>query len=225
MRTRLVLAVLAAVSVSACTREPSAAPVPEGAGQGPEYVSGEEKNYVDGWVRIRLADDAGALRVGCFTRGAAESGNRAIDEAAARLGATEIRRVFAEGGRFAERRRRFGLHLWYDIRIGDDVPVTRAAGDLASVPGVSHVQPVYRIRWADNPRVLPAEYLYTPVRAKFADGAAPVNDPEIGKQWHYHNDGSAWAWKTGADINLFEAWEKFNAGRPEVIVAVVDMGV
>lgn len=43
-------------------------------GQGPEYVSGEEKNYVDGWVRIRLADDAGALRVGCFTRGAAESG-------------------------------------------------------------------------------------------------------------------------------------------------------
>lgn len=28
-------------------------------GQGPEYVSGEEKNYVDGWVRIRLADDAG----------------------------------------------------------------------------------------------------------------------------------------------------------------------
>ena len=221
----MVLAALAAVSVSACTREPSAAPVPEGAGQGPEYVSGEEKNYVDGWVRIRLADDAGALRVGCFTRGAAESGNRAIDEAAARLGATEIRRVFAEGGRFAERRRRFGLHLWYDIRIGDDVPVTRAAGDLASVPGVSHVQPVYRIRWADNPRVLPAEYLYTPVRAKFADGAAPVNDPEIGKQWHYHNDGSAWAWKTGADINLFEAWEKFNAGRPEVIVAVVDMGV
>ena len=56
------LAALAAVSVSACTREPSAAPVPEGAGQGPEYVSGEEKNYVDGWVRIRLADDAGALR-------------------------------------------------------------------------------------------------------------------------------------------------------------------
>ena len=52
---------------------------------------------MDGWVRIRLADDAGALRVGCFTRGAAESGNRAIDEAAARLGATEIRRVFAEG--------------------------------------------------------------------------------------------------------------------------------
>lgn len=98
MRTRLVLAALAAVSVSACTREPSVAPAPEGAGQGPEYVSGEEKNYVDGWVRIRLADDAGALRVGCFTRGAAESGNRAIDEAAARLGATEIRRVFAEGG-------------------------------------------------------------------------------------------------------------------------------
>ena len=47
MRTRLVLAALAAVSVSACTREPSAAPVPEGAGQGPEYVSGEEKNYGD----------------------------------------------------------------------------------------------------------------------------------------------------------------------------------
>ena len=210
-----------ALAAASCTKEASFTEETKPEAK-TEMGAGEVR---DGWIRIKIKEDAAPLRAGVFTRGAMESGNEDMDRIAAELGATEVRRVFSDGGRFAERRRRYGLHLWYDIRIGDDVPVTRAAGDLASVPGVSHVQPVYRIRWADNPRVLPAEYLYTPVRAKFADGAAPVNDPEIGKQWHYHNDGSAWAWKTGADINLFEAWEKFNAGRPEVIVAVVDMGV
>ena len=134
MRTRLVLAALAAVSVSACTREPSAAPAPEGAGQGPAYVSGEEKNYVDGWVRIRLDDEAAPLRTGVFTRGEADSGNPLLDELAAGLGATEIREVFPTDPRFEERHRKYGLHLWFDIRLGDEVPVSRAEQELLHCP-------------------------------------------------------------------------------------------
>ncbi|HIW97345.1 MAG TPA: S8 family serine peptidase [Candidatus Tidjanibacter gallistercoris] len=220
----ILTAAAAAFAIAACTRdplsEPFAAPADAETGQ-----NGGEEDYVAGWVRVRLAENALPLHVGKFTRGEAASGNRALDEVAARFGATEIRRVFAEGGRFAERRRRFGLHLWYDIRIDENASVTRAGGELASVPGIDHVQPIWRIRWADNPVAMPAEYLYEPFRPKYSEGAAPVNDPEVDKQWHYHNDGSRIAWKTGADINLFEAWRKFNAGRPDVIVAVMDTGV
>ena len=224
MKNGLTFTLLAALVLAACVKEPAEVPS-ERPGAGAVADAVPEAVYFEGWVRVRLAEDARALRVGTFTRGAVASGDAEIDAVAARLGTTEIRRVFAEGGRFAARRRRFGLHLWYDIRIGDDVPVTRARSEFASVPGVAHVQPIYRLQWADNPAVLPAEYLYMPVRDKFADGAAPTDDPEISKQWHYHNDASRSAWKAGADINLFEAWEKFNAGRPEVVVAVLDMGV
>ena len=190
MRTRLVLAVLAAVSVSACTREPSAAPVPEGAGQGPEYVSGEEKNYVDGWVRIRLDDEAAPLRTGVFTRGEADSGNPLLDELAAGLGATEIREVFPTDPRFEERHRKYGLHLWFDIRLGDEVPVSRAEQEFAALPGVRHAQPIYRIvalDGADYP--LPSE-VSEPSSWEGSSREMPFNDPGLKMQWHYDNDGT-----------------------------------
>ncbi len=222
-KTKLILPVLAALAAGACTREPVVEPVPQtGITQRPTQ---EDAGYVNGWIRIKLAEDMHALNTGEFTRGGFDSGDEYLDEVAERLGATEIRRVFAEGGKFAERRRKFGLHLWYDIRIDDAVSVTRAGQDIADVPGISHVQPVYKIKWADDPTVMPAEYVYAPMRTSFAAGAAPVNDPDIDKQWHYHNDGSVRGSVKGADINLFEAWEKFNAGDPDVIVAVLDQGV
>ena len=231
MRTRLVLAALAAVSVSACTREPSAAPVPEGAGQGPEYVSGEEKNYVDGWVRIRLDDEAAPLRTGVFTRGEADSGNPLLDELAAGLGATEIREVFPTDPRFEERHRKYGLHLWFDIRLGDEVPVSRAEQEFAALPGVRHAQPIYRIvalDGADYP--LPSE-VSEPSSWEGSSREMPFNDPGLKMQWHYDNDGTMTNAEgetvavEGADIGLFEAWEMYGAGDPSVIVAVMDTGV
>ena len=74
----------------------------------------------EGWIRIKVNEDAAPLRAGVFTRGAMESGNEEMDRIAAELGATEIRRVFSDGGRFAERRRRYGLHLWYDVRFDEE---------------------------------------------------------------------------------------------------------
>lgn len=53
----------------------------------------------------------------------------------------------------------------------------------------------------------------------------PFNDPYLVWQWHYNNNGkrSAHA-KSGADINLFEAW-KYTAGDNRVVVAVIDGGI
>lgn len=57
-------------------------------------------------------------------------------------------------------------------------------------------------------------------------GELPFDDPDLSKQWHYHNDGSIEGMVAGADINLFEGWEVLGTkGDPEVIVAVIDSGV
>ena len=53
------------------------------------------------------------------------------------------------------------------------------------------------------------------------------DDPQLGAQWHYYNDGSAEIAPTavrGADINVVDAW-RLETGRPEVVVAVLDLGV
>ena len=220
---KLLLMPLLAGIVFSCVREPEA---PLSDGQIPqETYAPDDEGVLKGWVRIKLRDDAQALRVGTFTRGAMESGDPELDRIAASLGATEVRRVFHEGGRFAERRRKFGLHLWYDVKFDDTLPVSRAQTELGSLSAVAHVQPVYTIRMFDAGNTLPEEAVYVPAqrRAERA-GAGPFDDPGLPKQWHYNNDGSGTKWVEGSDINLFEAWE-VTAGDPSVIVAVTDHGV
>ena len=218
---KLLLMPLLAGIVFSCVREPEA---PLSDGQIPqETYAPDDEGVLKGWVRIKLRDDAQALRVGTFTRGAMESGDPELDRIAASLGATEVRRVFHEGGRFAERRRKFGLHLWYDVKFDDTLPVSRAQAELGSLSAVAHVQPVYTIRMFDAGNTLPEEAVYVPAqrRAERA-GAGPFDDPGLPKQWHYNNDGSGTKWVEGSDINLFEAWE-VTAGDPSVIVT--DHGV
>lgn len=231
MKFNAYLAIIAMAALCAsCVKEPVA-------GDGVGQTSGEDRDYahysddvaVRGWVRIKLDEQSQPLKVGAFTRGEVESGDPRLDEIAAQLGATEIRRVYADGGRFAERRRRFGLHRWYDIKIDENIPVTRAEASIAELPGVAYVQPIYKVKLLGGP-IVPAEYVYVPAAAQarrsVAAGELPFDDPDLSKQWHYHNDGSIEGMVAGADINLFEGWEVLGTkGDPEVIVAVIDSGV
>ena len=181
---------MAAAAMWSCTKEPVLSEAPER--DVPDVSVPDDDNIVRGWVRIKLADDAAPLRVGAFTRGEVESGDPRLDEIAQELGATEIRRVFRDGGRFAERRRRYGLHLWYDIKIGEDVPVSRAEAGIAAVPGVAHVQPIYKAKLTDH-RVIPAM-----AADLFAPGGASSANPEDPKQVYstYINGGYAYLWGT-----------------------------
>ncbi len=222
---------IAAVGVlGSCAHEKIATDSPE---RETAYVDAD--GIVPGWVRIKLTDDAAPLRAGTFTRGGFESGNGPIDEVAARLGATEVRPVFPEDPRFEKRHRRYGLHLWYDIRIADDVAVTRAAADMANVPGVAHVEPIYYIYSTDGSDYLFPSEIRDQERALAAsvtraEGEMPFNDPMLPKQWHYDNDGSLTKseealFRPGADIGVFEVWKRGLVGIPEVIVAVNDKGI
>ena len=186
------------------------------------YADGDE--VIRGWIRIKLSEEGPeALRTGQFTRGEAATGDGDIDEVAAAFGATEVRRVFRDGGRFAERRRRYGLHLWYDIRFDEEIPVSRAGAEFAALPGVAYAEPVYRIQRLDA-AAIPAEALYEPPVPAAEEGQWPFDDPMLSQQWHYYNDGTISGTEAGADMNLFEGW-KTTAGSPAVIVAVTDSGV
>ncbi len=203
----------------ACANDPSA----DAGVMVPEAVE-NSTGIVAGWVRIRLSDDSAPLRESVFTRGEAETGNEAVDLAAAKLGATEVRRVFPDGGKFEPRHRRYGLHLWYDLRIDGDVPVTRAVADIAGLPGIEHVEPIHTVVLADDARYVPAEAVYTPLSSAVAGEELPFDDPLLGRQWHYRNVGTSSGFTAGADINLFEAWKR-ETGDPDVIVAVMDGGI
>ena len=48
-----------------------------------------------------------------------------------------------------------------------------------------------------------------------------MNDPFLNKQWHYDNPGTGNKSKTGADINLTDAWS-LCTGSSDIIVAVID---
>lgn len=229
MKINYTLIILAAAALFAsCVKEPVLMDGPALSGNENDAAA-DGDDIVKGWVRIKLADDAQPLQEGEFTRGAASTGNEYLDEVAQQLGATEVRRIFAEGGKFAARRRKFGLHLWYDIKVGENVPVSRAASSISEIPGVAHVQPIYKRKFIETP-IIPAQYVYEPAtfaaRQSLSAAEMPFDDPDLSKQWHYYNDGSIPGSVAGADINLFEGWRVLGTmGSPDVIVAVIDSGV
>ena len=212
---------LATIAVPSCTRE-----LPEVAQKPVETVDADAawSEVCPGLVRIKIDELAAPLHTGVFTRGEAESGNPDIDRIAQELGATEIKRVFKDGGKFAERRRKYGLHLWYDIYFDEDVPVTRATTSLKTVPGIDVVECVYPVKSVDANKGIPAEALYKPASNGLRSSELFFNDPGLPQQWHYNNTGTVNNSVEGADINIYEFW-KITTGDPSVIVAVLDGGV
>ena len=97
-----------------------------------DTLSGAGEAAATDRIRIRFADTVPLPREARFAAGAADTGIGWFDRALDTVGAVEVRRVFSDGGRFAERRRRYGLHLWYDIKIGEDVPVSRGEAGIGS---------------------------------------------------------------------------------------------
>ncbi|MDO4770635.1 S8 family serine peptidase [Porphyromonas sp.] len=142
--------------------------------------------------------------------------------------AVHMERVFPHAGKYEERTRRAGLHLWYDITLEDEVSeaelmaARNKAMELADKSsGVTATELVYVPKL---PQTKVVKFDMNQLRSISTTAALPMNDPMLSNQWHYHNDGSLIRSKAGADINLFEAWKK-ESGKSEVIVSVVDGGI
>ena len=124
--------------LTACTRDPESGPAP-GVGQTPM-----QEFYIPGVFRIKLRETAAELDTRAFTRSGSGSGIAAFDAAATRAGATAVQRVFSDGDRFRERRRRAGLHLWYDVHFSGAISVAEAMERFGRVDEVECIEPVPR---------------------------------------------------------------------------------
>ena len=186
-----VLLLLAMTALSACTDSIPAIP------EDPVKTETIVPHFIPGIVTVQFDEETAAL-VEQSIKGGDGIATRApqLGGVLEGMGIKSIRRVFPDAGEFEPRTRREGLHRFYYIEFDKEVPATRAAGDLAEVPGIIHVTP------------------QLPVRMR------GFNDPYFGSQWHFVNTRYK-----DVDINVQKVWDEFTVGRNTVIVSVVDEGV
>ncbi|MBO4565610.1 MAG: S8 family serine peptidase [Bacteroidales bacterium] len=189
------LSLTTAVLIGACT----AAPVPQADGTA-QAEHPRRSALVPGVVNINVSEELAEE----LASGSLQTKSADVNSALCRLGAVKIERVFPDAGEWEPRHREAGLHRWFRIEFDpDSVPVTKAAEDLTSIPGVVSAEPERRIRKASY-----------------------FNDPRASQQWAFYNHGyTPTKYAEGCDINVQNVWDTFTAGSSEVIVAVLDEGV
>ncbi len=183
----------------------------------PEFEVSEQ-DIVKGRMRIKLKEEpAGEVAVR-NAGGITTTGIRALDSSASTLGIKRIERVFPPAGKFEERSRRRGLHLWYDVWFSEDMPATRAVNEVAEIGDIEVAEPVHKVVPVRSSASTMAATYYS------RNASFPFNDPDLSKQWNLYNPGTEDWQKEGADIRLMDIWKQYN-GHPDIIVAIVDGGI
>ncbi len=177
----------------------------------------DNPNVIEGVIKIKLTRSAGDEISVIKNNGIVQSSVAPLNTLLSKLKATGMRRLFPYAGKFEERTRREGLHLWYVVDFDADVPVNKAVYEANQLKEIEIVEEQYKIKLPDTKATEVSDIAMT-------DEENPFNDPRLSYQWHYNNLGKFGNSKKGADINLFEAWKE-ETGKPNVIVCVVDGGV
>lgn len=178
--------------LGSCSDKEGLIPEPEVMGKKAErIVPAAESHAVKGCLRIKMKEEPADLS--------------AVRKLFPNLSILSLKRSFPYCGKFEERTRAAGLHLWYDVFFDPNLPLSKAADKLAVSDAVRYV-----------------EFLRKP--APTGD-VCPFNDPMFGEQWNFYNPGNeSGYYLAGSDINLLEAWN-INTGNKKVIVGVVDSGI
>ncbi|MFK7952472.1 MAG: S8 family serine peptidase, partial [Ekhidna sp.] len=133
-------------------------------------------------------------------------GSQTVDQLNQKFHATNMKRVFPYAGKFEEKHRKYGLHLWYDIFTEPGVTVEELKAQYESLQDVSIAEPISIYSHED-----------------FKGAELDSNDPLLTDQWHYNNDGQSGG-TLDADISLLEAWNS-ETGDSRVVVSVHDSGI
>lgn len=147
--------------------------------------------------------------------GPLQTGFTAIDNKNNRYKANSMRRVFRPAGKFEERHRAWGLHLWYEIRFSANAPVAELMSAYANVESVEIAEPVYVYSLRDVEGHEPLPYVGHVTSEENTSDPAPAstpNDSRYNEQWGYGR------------INAPQAWD-IETGDPRVVVAIEDQGV
>ena len=112
-----------------------------------------------------------------------------------------------------DRHREWGVHRWYELRIGKDADIGEVLADFRQLSKIRFAEP-----WRKP-------MLIEPIEAQ-AEGEVHgrtnwnPNDPYYGNQWGFNNTGQIGG-TPGWDCNAEAAWD-IEKGHPAVIVAVID---
>lgn len=182
---------------------------------------------LQGIVRIKVTEGlAEQLEVRSISRNASGevvTGIAALDQMNKEFMVRSFNRVFPTAGKNEARHRKYGLHLWYEVRPDKAIPVSQVLQSYQSEKQILRAEPVYEKTIIGSrsgnfgPKVNEASSSGT---YSLPDAS---NDPLLIDQWHYHNTGQTGG-KLGADIRLLDAW-KMETGNREVIIAVNDGGI
>lgn len=181
-------------------------------------------DYENGLVRIFVTDNLSDQMEAVALSGGNRTRAMAADDALSEIKVRSVKRTFPHAGRFEERSRKAGLHLWYDVEFDTTVPLVDARNNLSGIRGVRSVEFRPVVARYETGNILEVA-TQAAQNATTSSVAMPFNDPQLPNQWHYYNDGSlAENYVSGADINLFNAWS-YTTGSPDVVVAVIDGGI
>ena len=226
---RTVLAVAALAALASCAKDE---PAQRGGGttDGPIIVN-RSSSAIDGEIILKLKSDASPLVEKTRAAGApaTRSGIDELDRVLTEVGTVKFERLFPACGRFEERTRREGLHLWYYAKYDASVSTHEMAKMLSACKDVELIEYSFEAVSSDYERVAtPAAAQTRAVSDAMREVPFPFNenDREQVLQWHYNNTGNVFSKQTvmGADANVYAAWQ-LATGNPDVIVAVVDQGV
>lgn len=217
-KTKVLLAALASLFVTACVSDDVVNS--QGASELTNAKMVNSSESATKGILVVFVDEETATKLE-NAENATRSGVTALDVAVAEIGATEITPVFNMLVN-AEQKRELNMHRWFTINFSEDVDLEVAAKTLSELAEVKRIQFNVPIK---TPKPTAVEVDLSQCATTRSE-SLPFNDPGLAQQWHYRNDGTVDFpnVKEGADINLFPAW-KHTAGRPEVVVAIVDEGV
>lgn len=142
----------------------------------------------------------------------------------ATAGVSAVKPLFVSTPGNEELEREFGLDRWFEAYLEAECDVEDMAAKLSALQSVAVVE--YAIEMTRSYEDTQA--FYAAESSTKADNDAIFNDPRLGDQWHYINNGSrAFGTHTvaGADVNVKDVWANLTCGDPSIIIAVVDEGV
>lgn len=182
-----------------------------------------------GVIRVKLQPEV-AAQVGSTAKvrskaGTLSTGVKLLDTSAERVKAVSIKRVFPYVAKFEERRKKYGLDRWYEVTFDESLSPEQAKNVFKNTAGVQIAELEIPMELKDGSKNKYRKLTAADI-AKMGTPktAMPFNDPRLGLQWHYNNDGSMPGSVAGADINLFNAW-KTETGKSNVLIAIIDGGV
>ncbi|WP_348740317.1 S8 family serine peptidase [Tenacibaculum sp. 190524A02b] len=149
-----------------------------------------------------------------------------IDDQSKKYHVQLIKRLFRPAGKFEEKHRKYGLHLWYKMEFNGKADIREVIKSYQNISSIETVEAVYDVQLADEYIESSQTLVATSVELnnmKQKKLNRFPNDPRYNEQWHYNNTGQSPDAVVGNDINLEKAW-KLETGNKQVIVAIEDTG-